>query len=167
MDASKGRLKRDYSAEKIGGTKGRPYKPVRRPKKRVSSAPSYSSLGEIDPKKYGDPENLNTTKTIFTDERAMHIKERHPDIYDLVVKHAKDILEDPDATYLEEGREDTVWAVKQIESDSGKSVQMVIKLSQGQENEGKYNSIITAYTIRSRRIENKAKNGKLKLLYKK
>lgn len=167
VDASKGRLKRDYSAEKIGGTKGRPYKPVRIPKRRVSSSPSYSSLGEIDPKKYGDPENLNTTKTIFTDERAMHIKERHPDIYDLVVKHAKDILEDPDATYLEEGREDTVWAVKQIESDSGKSVQMVVKLSQGQENEGKYNSVITAYTIRSRRIENKAKNGKLKLLYKK
>lgn len=167
VDASNGYLKRDYSAEKIGGTKGRPYKPVRKPKRRVSSSPSYSSLGEIDPKKYGDPENLNTTKTIFTDERAMHIKKRHPDIYDLVVKHAKDILEDPDATYLEEGREDTVWAVKQIESDSGKSVQMVVKLSQGQENEGKYNSVITAYTIRSRRIENKAKNGKLKLLYKK
>lgn len=109
MDASKGRLKRDYSAEKIGGTKGRPYKPVRRPKRRVSSSPSYSSLGEIDPKKYGDPESLNTTKTIFTDERAMHIKERHPDIYDLVVKHAKDILEDPDATYQEAGRENTVW----------------------------------------------------------
>lgn len=33
VDASKGRLKRDYSAEKIGGTKGRPYKPVRIPKK--------------------------------------------------------------------------------------------------------------------------------------
>lgn len=62
VDASNGYLKRDYSAEKIGGTKSRPYKPVRRPKKRVSSAPSYSSLGEIDPKKYGDPENLNTTK---------------------------------------------------------------------------------------------------------
>lgn len=28
MDASNGYLKRDYSAEKIGGTKGRPYKPV-------------------------------------------------------------------------------------------------------------------------------------------
>lgn len=35
VDASKGRLKRDYSAEKIGGTKGRPYKPVRIPKKRL------------------------------------------------------------------------------------------------------------------------------------
>lgn len=35
MDASKGRLKRDYSAEKIGGTKGRPYKPVRIPKKSI------------------------------------------------------------------------------------------------------------------------------------
>lgn len=35
VDASKGQLKRDYSAEKIGGTKGRPYKPVRRPKKQL------------------------------------------------------------------------------------------------------------------------------------
>lgn len=33
VDASNGYLKRDYSAEKIGGAKGRPYKPVRRPKK--------------------------------------------------------------------------------------------------------------------------------------
>ena len=36
VDASKGRLKRDYSAEKIGGTKGRPYKPVRIPKERLT-----------------------------------------------------------------------------------------------------------------------------------
>lgn len=35
VDASKGRLKRDYSAEKIGGTKGRPYKPVRIPRKQL------------------------------------------------------------------------------------------------------------------------------------
>lgn len=36
VDASKGRLKRDYSAEKIGGAKGRPYKPVRIPKERLT-----------------------------------------------------------------------------------------------------------------------------------
>lgn len=167
VDASKGQLKRDYSAEKIGGTKGRPYKPVRRPKKRVSSLPTYNRIGEIDPKKYGDPENLNTTKTVFTNERAKHIKERHPDIYDLVVKHAKDILEDPDATYQEVGRENTVWAVKQVDSDSGKSVQMVIKLSQGSEATDKNNSIITAYTINSKRFIAKEKKGKIKLLYKK
>lgn len=37
VDASKGKLKRDYSAEKIGGTKGRPYKPVRIPKKQLDT----------------------------------------------------------------------------------------------------------------------------------
>ena len=97
----------------------------------------------------------------------MHIKERHPDIYDLVVKHAKGILEDPDATYQEAGRENTVWAVKQVDSDSGKSVQMVIKLSQGSEATDKNNSIITAYTINSKRFIAKEKKGKIKLLYKK
>ena len=35
VDASNGYLKRDYSAEKIGGTKGRPYKPVRKIEKRL------------------------------------------------------------------------------------------------------------------------------------
>lgn len=37
VDASNGYLKRDYSAEKIGGTKGRPYKPVRIPKKQLDT----------------------------------------------------------------------------------------------------------------------------------
>lgn len=46
MDASKGRLKRDYSAEKIGGTKGRPYKPVRIPKKSIEhKEPDYKEEG--------------------------------------------------------------------------------------------------------------------------
>lgn len=35
VDSSNGRLKRDYSAEKIGGTKGRPYKSVRIQKKQL------------------------------------------------------------------------------------------------------------------------------------
>lgn len=60
-----------------------------------------------------------------------------------------------------------MWAVKQIDQDSGKSVQMVIKLSQGSEATEKNNSIITAYTINSKRFTTKEKKGKIKLLYKK
>lgn len=36
VDTSNGYLKRDYSAEKIGGTNGRPYKPVRIPEGRLT-----------------------------------------------------------------------------------------------------------------------------------
>lgn len=47
VDASNGYLKRDYSAEKIGGTKGRPYKPVRIPKKRLDyKAPQEAEKGK-------------------------------------------------------------------------------------------------------------------------
>lgn len=47
VDASKGYLKRDYSAEKIGGTKGRPYKPVRIPKKQLDyKAPQEAEKGK-------------------------------------------------------------------------------------------------------------------------
>ena len=46
VDASNGYLKRDYSAEKIGGTKGRPYKPVRIPKKSIEyKEPDYKEEG--------------------------------------------------------------------------------------------------------------------------
>lgn len=44
---------------------------------------------------------------------------------------------------------------------------MVIKLSQGSEATDKNNSIITAYTINSKRFIAKEKKGKIKLLYKK
>lgn len=45
MDASKGQLKRDYSAEKIGGTKGRPYKPVRIQKKQLDYKETHKEEG--------------------------------------------------------------------------------------------------------------------------
>ena len=48
MDASKGRLKRDYSAEKIGGTKGRPYKPVRIPKERLTYKEDVGTKEELN-----------------------------------------------------------------------------------------------------------------------
>lgn len=45
VDASNGYLKRDYSAEKIGGTKGRPYKPVRIPKKQLEYKETHKEEG--------------------------------------------------------------------------------------------------------------------------
>lgn len=48
VDASKGRLKRDYSAEKIGGTKGRPYKPVRIPKERLTYKEDVGTKEELN-----------------------------------------------------------------------------------------------------------------------
>ena len=164
VDASNGYLKRDYSAEKIGGTKGRPYKPVRTEKKLANL---YETLGDLDPKKYGEPSKLNTTKTIFMKERAEHVKERHPEVYELIQKHAESILKDPDATYQEVGRESTIWAVKNIDESADKSFQMVIKISQGSKNANRYNSVITAYRIKDRRIQDKEKKGKIKRLYKK
>lgn len=63
MDASKGQLKRDYSAEKIGGTKGRPYKPVRIPKKQLE----YSEPHEEEKK-----ESRKGTRTALTGRLQIH-----------------------------------------------------------------------------------------------
>lgn len=48
VDASNGYLKRDYSAEKIGGTKGRPYKPVRIPKQRLTYKEDVGTKEELN-----------------------------------------------------------------------------------------------------------------------
>lgn len=99
VDASNGYLKRDYSAEKIGGTKDRPYKPVRRPKKRVTTKanaqvsdketntdiPKYEVLCNIDSSKYKAPEG-SSSKVILMDERKKHIKESHPEAVNAIVK---------------------------------------------------------------------------------
>lgn len=64
VDASNGYLKRDYSAEKIGGTKGRPYKPVRIPKKRVTYRETHKeeSRRSIDGKTTIDRKYINSNE---------------------------------------------------------------------------------------------------------
>ena len=80
VDASNGYLKRDYSAEKIGGTKGRSYKPVRIPKKSIEhKEPDYKEEGakkkstkdyRVSWKKIHSPEYKNAFEKI-TDNKEL------------------------------------------------------------------------------------------------
>lgn len=173
VDASKGQLKRDYSAEKIGGTKGRPYKPVRIPKKRVTTKanaqvsdketntdiPKYEVLCNIDSSKYKAPEG-SSSKVILMDERKKHIKESHPEAVDAIVKNLPSILTDPDAVYIENGKENTRWVVKKLDDHNAK---ITLKLSTG-DNE-KFHSIITGQFMRQKQIEKAEKKGRITKVY--
>lgn len=77
VDASKGQLKRDYSAEKIGGTKGRPYKPVRIPKKRITTKANTQVKNDSEtPKtkviKLSKKEDLTGYKMDFASKQDKH-----------------------------------------------------------------------------------------------
>ncbi len=112
VDASKGRLKRDYSTEKIGGTKGRPYKPVRIPKKRLDyKAPQEAEKGKSKKNKdrvnweiVNSPEYKKKFSLITNNEQTNNT----------LYKKAIDILKDKSGTEYE--------TLHLIDLDTGKVV---------------------------------------------
>lgn len=54
-------------------------------------------IGKIDKEKFKlITRDITTEEVILTDKQVEHIKERHPNDYELYFKYFKDIVEDPD-----------------------------------------------------------------------
>lgn len=84
-------------------------------------------IGRIDKNKLGEyAKNLITDKVIVTDERIMHIKERHKELENREIKYMKEILKDPDIIFKDKKNKDTILMVKGI-IDNGRNYKMVIK----------------------------------------
>lgn len=112
VDASKGQLKRDYSAEKIGGTKGRPYKPVRIPKKRLDyKAPQEAEKGKS--KKNKDRVNWEIVNSPEYKKKFSSITNSEQ-VNNTLYKKAIDILKDKSGTEYE--------TLHLIDLDTGKVV---------------------------------------------
>lgn len=112
VDASKGRLKRDYSAEKIGGTKGRPYKPVRIPKKQLDyKAPQEAEKGKS--KKNKDRVNWELVNSPEYKKKFNSITNSEQ-VNNTLYKKAIDILKDKSGTEYE--------TLHLIDLDTGKVV---------------------------------------------
>lgn len=107
---------------------------------------------------------LNTSAVILRKERLEHIKERHPEVTDVLKTHGKSIILNPDYILKDSKNEDTIWNIKRIEE---KNMNIVIKLSisEKKEHKGYLNSIITAHEIKGARLEGYL--VKQKKLYKK
>lgn len=118
-------------------------------------------LKDVVEKEFGE---LNTDKVILRDERIEHIKERHPEIVEIIKKYSKDIIENPDYILKDSKNIDTIWHIKEIENDK---INIVIKLSIKSKEEHKdyLNSIITGHKTDNKRVEKYLK--KHQLLYKK
>lgn len=118
-------------------------------------------LKDIVEKEFGE---LNTDKVILRDERIEHIKERHPEIVEIIKKYSKDIIENPNYILKDNKNIDTIWHIKEIENDK---INIVIKLSIKSKEEHKdyLNSIITGHRVKEARLKKYLE--KHKLLYKK
>lgn len=120
-------------------------------------------IGRIDKNKLGEyAKNLITDKVIVTDERIMHIKERHKELENREIKYMKEILKDPDIIFKDKKNKDTILMVKGI-IDNGRNYKMVIKLNTTVKN--KFNSIISFWKIDNKKVRQHIRNEEI--IYKK
>ena len=87
-------------------------------------------------------DKLNGDEVILREERLEHIRERHPEVADLVKEKYKEILNNPDYILKDSKNENTVWVIRDIKKNK---MDIILKLST---KNGRYkNSIITGYKI--------------------
>lgn len=121
-------------------------------------------IGKLDKNIYQCvTKDIQTDDVIITDERIEHIKERHPNDYELLNPYFKTALQKPDFILEDKNRENTGLILKQI-TDKNIKFQMVLRLKTSTDKDGFKNSVISAWQISDTRWVNYLNNRKI--LYK-
>lgn len=122
-------------------------------------------IGKLDIDKLGIYRNkLITAEVIMTNERLyQHILIYHKSEYEQLEKHIKDIIENPDYIIEDNKHSDTMIYLKQIGNLKGR---IIIKLTLGQDEEHKKNSIITIMKLNDRTWKQTIRN-RGKIIWKK
>ena len=123
----------------------------------------YIRLGRIDTslleKEFG---KLQTSDAIITNERTAHIKEQHPEDYELFEKYAQDIIQNPECIIKDGKNVGTVFMVKRLPSTN---MNVVLRLALSSDKPNLKNSVMTAYRIRDKNLARMERKNKV--LYKK
>lgn len=128
-----------------------------------TSVTEIRNLGKINTeilqKEFG---KIRTDEIIVTNERIDHIKERHPEDYDLFEEYGKECVSSPDLIVKDIKHQGTVFMVKKLpETNLNVVVRVVLETDDGKLK----NSVMTFYRIREKNLKKLIeKNG---MLYKK
>lgn len=120
------------------------------------------NLGKIDitilEKEYG---KIQTDEIIVTNERLDHIKERHPEDFELFNLYGVESVTAPDMIIKDEKHEGTVFMIKKL---SETNLNVVVRVVLEVDELGRKNSVMTFYRIRERNLKKLLEKNKL--LYK-
>lgn len=120
------------------------------------------NLGKIDitllESEYG---KIQTDEIIITNERIMHIKERHPEDFELFNKYGTESVRHPDMIIKDEKHTGTIFMIKKL---PGTNLDVVVRVVLETDEDGLKNSVMTFYRIRERNL--RKLEEKNKLLYK-
>ncbi len=123
----------------------------------------FRTLGKIklDPveKEFG---KIMTDEIVVTDERLAHIRERHPDDYDLFERYGVDCVSDPNLIIRDKNNFGTVFMVKKLPDTN---LNVVVRVALETDKNGLKNSVMTCYRIRDKNLKKLIEKNRV--LYKK
>lgn len=118
-------------------------------------------IGHIDKNKLGIlMHKIVTSKVIITNERIEHINKRHPGDYEKYIDYIPNILNTPDYILEDNNNNDTIFILKTF-PETNNNIKIVIKLHTNNQEQDRYNSIITFWHIRDRNYKNSLKSNKI------
>ncbi len=101
---------------------------------------------------------LQTDEIIVMEERLRHIKERHPQDYDLFGTFGKDCIFSPDLILAEDDRPGSVLMIKRAED---RNLNVVMRLALTTDTAGYKNSVITFFKMRDKSLKSRIKNSRI------
>ena len=107
--------------------------------------------------------DIASDDVIITDEQIKHIKERHPEDFELFASFFAEMIRDPDYI-IEANKPNTALVLKEIELD-GRKLKLILRLKTSLDPADYKNSIITFQHIRDKEYRRVIRN--LKILYQK
>lgn len=117
-------------------------------------------IGKIDKEKFKlITKDITTEEVILTDKQVEHIKERHPNDYELYFKYFKDIVEDPDYV-IKDTKPNTGFLLKEF-NEENKKFQLVLRLHTSKDEPGYKNSIITFLKVNEKKYNQYLRNKKI------
>ena len=117
-------------------------------------------VGKIDKKIYSCiTDDIVTDEVIITDERIAHIKERHPDNYEMFMKYIPNIISDPEYI-IEAGKPNTAVILKEID-ENGKKFKVILRIKVKTDPKNYQNSILSFWYIGETTWRKNLKNKKI------
>ena len=117
-------------------------------------------IGKIDRKKFREiSKDITTDDVILTDKQVEHIKERHPNDYELYFKFIKEIVENPDYI-IKDTKPNTGFLLKTFVKED-KRFQLILRLHTNEDIKGYRNSIITFLKINRKKYNQYLRNKEI------
>ena len=117
-------------------------------------------IGKIDRKKFREiSKDITTDDVILTDKQVEHIKERHPNDYELYFKFIKEIVENPDYI-IKDTKPNTGFLFKTFLKED-KRFQLILRLHTNEDIKGYRNSIITFLKINRKKYNQYLRNKEI------